>query len=225
MWETPMLRYVVLGMIGLLAGSAWAQQPPAVQPSEAIVSMEEPMPGDHWTYEVRDEITGTITATRTNVVTEVTPKDISTRVNTVGKLDPGQIVYDRSWNVTASGFWKYSPDDGSGIHLPLTAGKTWNFKSSETNASNGFIWNRSGKSKIVGPETVTTKAGTFETFKIETSFSRKSVNDPTRKGEVTSVTWYAPAINHWVKRTLVSRADKHLLINNTVELTEYGRKQ
>jgi len=92
--QMHMLRYVVLGVIGLVAGGAWAQQPTpaAVQPSEAIIPMEEPMPGDHWTFEVRDEITGTITAIRTNVVTEVTPKDISTRVDTVGKSDPGQIV-------------------------------------------------------------------------------------------------------------------------------------
>jgi len=225
-----MLRYVVLGVIGLVAGGAWAQQPAppsspaAVQPSKAIVPMEEPMPGDHWTYEVRDEIAGTTTATRTNVVTEVTPKDISTRVDTVGKPDPGQIVYDRSWNVTLSGQWKYSPNDGAGIQPPLAAGKIWNFQANETNISNGYIWNRSGQSKVVGLETVTTKAGTFDTFKIETSLSRKNVKDPTQKAEVTSVTWYAPTINHWVKRTFVSRVDKHLLVNNTIELTEYGRK-
>jgi hypothetical protein len=226
-----MLRYVVLGVIGLVAGGAWAQQPmppsspAAVQPSKAVVPMEEPMPGDHWTYEVRDEIAGTITATRTNVVTEVTPKDISTRVDIVGRPDPGQIVYDRSWNVTLSGQWKYSPNDGAGIQMPLAVGKIWNFQANETNISNGYIWNRSGKSKVVGQETVTTKAGTFDTFKIETSLSRKNIKDPTQKAEVTSVTWYAPAINHWVKRTFVSRVDKHLLVNNTIELTEYGRKQ
>jgi hypothetical protein len=187
--------------------------------------MEEPMGGDHWTYEVRDEIAGTITATRTNVVTEVTPKDISTRVDTVGKPEPGQIVYDRSWNVTLSGQWKYSPNDGAGIQMPLTVGKIWNFQANETNVSNGYIWSRSGKSKVVGQETVTTKAGTFDTFKIETLFSRKNVKDPTQKAEVTSVTWYAPAIDHWVKRTFVNRVDRHLLVNNTIELTEYGRKQ
>jgi len=70
-----MLRYAVLGLIGLVTGSAWAQQPTqapaaAVQPSKAVIRMEEPLVGDHWTYDVRDEITGTITATRTNVVTE-----------------------------------------------------------------------------------------------------------------------------------------------------------
>jgi DUF3108-like len=228
-----MLRYAVLGVIGLVAGSAWAQQPvpteapasAAVQPSKAVISMEEPMAGDHWTYDVQDEITGKIAATRTNVVTEVTPRQISTRVDILGKSDPGQIVYDRSWNVTASGLWKYSPHDGSGIQPPLAVGKTWSFQGSETNVSNGFNWNRSGKSKVIGQETVTTKAGTFETFRIETSLSRKNVKDPTRKGEVTAVTWYAPAIDHWVKRTIVNRMDSHLLVNNTIELTEYGRKQ
>jgi hypothetical protein len=227
-----MLRYAVLGLIGLVTGSAWAQQPAPMEapasaavPSKAVIRMEQPMAGDHWTYEVRDEIAGTITATRTNVVTEVTPKDITTRVDTVGKPEPGQIVYDRSWNVTASGLWKYSPHDGSGIQMPLTVGNIWNFQANETNVSNGFNWNRSGKSKVIGQEMVTTKAGTFETFKIETSLSRKNVKDPTRKGEVTAVTWYAPAIDHWVKRTVVNRVDNHLLINNTIELTEYGRKQ
>jgi hypothetical protein len=225
-----MLRYAVLGLIGLVTGSAWAQQPTqapaaAVQPSKAVISMEEPLVGDHWTYDVRDEIAGTITATRTNVVTEVTPRDITTRVDILGKSDPGQIVYDRSWNVTVSGLWKYSPHDGSGIQPPLAVGKTWSFQGSEINISGGFNWNRSGKSKVIGQEMVTTKAGTFDTFKIETLLSRKNVKDPTRKGEVTAVTWYAPAIDHWVKRTFVSRVDSHLLVNNTIELTEYGRKQ
>jgi hypothetical protein len=45
------------------------------------------------------------------------------------------------------------------------------------------------------------------------------------KNEVTSLTWYAPAIDHWVKRTFVSKANNHLHINNVFELVEYGRKQ
>jgi hypothetical protein len=230
-----MRRYAVLGLIGLLASSAWAQQtspqaeapgsssPPAsVEPSKAVVTMEEPMPGDHWTYEVRDEITGTLTATRTKVITEVTPAEISTRIDTLGKPNPGQIVFDRSWNVIASGSWKYSPNAGSGIQPQLSVGKTWNFQCNEVNTADGAVWRRSGKSKVVGQETVTTKAGTFETFRIETSYLAKSVNDPTRKIE--AQTWYAPAIDHWVKQTFVSWTDKHLMINNTVKVVDYGRK-
>jgi hypothetical protein len=61
-------------------------------------------------------------------------------------------------------------------------------------------------------------------FKIEIKFTGKNVNNPMLKNEVTAAIWYAPAIDHWVKRTFVSRANKHLEIDRTVELTEYGRK-
>jgi hypothetical protein len=232
-----MFRYAIMGVLGLVAGNAWAQQAPspadvpapasspASTPPKAMVPMEEPQPGDHWTYEVRDEITGTVRATRTNVVTEVAPAEISTRVNTLGKPDPGQIVFDRSWNIVISGSWKYSPNDGTGIQRPLAVGKTWTFQTNNVNAANGNIWKRTGTSKVVGEETVTTKAGTFETFKIETTFSARNVNDLTRKNEITSETWYAPAVDHWVKRSFISRANGHLTENNTIELTEYGRKQ
>ena len=124
-----------------------------------------------------------------------------------------------------SGPWRCSPNDGTGIQQPLTSGETWTFQANAVNAGDGYIWNRSGRSKVVGPESLTTKAGTFETFKIETTYSRRNVKDPTKKEEVTAQTWYAPAIDHWVKRAFISRVDNHLRVNNTLELTEYGRKQ
>jgi hypothetical protein len=234
-----MFRYVVVvGLIGLGTGNAWAQQappqaeapasaPPAVsvQPPKAVVPMEEPRPGDHWTYEVRDEITGKISATRVNAVTEVTPKEISMQSRAVGSPDQSLGIYDRSWNLISAGPWRYAPNDGTGIRAPLAIGKTWTFQSNDVNAGGGFIWNRSGTSKVAGQETVTTKAGTFETFRIETTYSRRDVKDPTRKEEVTAQTWYAPAIDHWVKRTFISRVQQHLRANNTLELVEYGRKQ
>jgi hypothetical protein len=233
-----MLRYAVLGMIGLFASNALAQQAPAQvetaarassasapPPANAVVTMEEPLPGDHWTYEIRDEISGTIKATRNNIVTEVTPTEISSRVDTSGKADPGQIVFDRSWNILKSGPWKFSPHDGTGIQSPLSPDKTWSFQSNEVNAGSGSSWRRSGKSKVAGKESVTTRAGTFETFIIETSYSARNANDPTKKIEVTSKTWYAPAINHWIKRTFVSRRDGRLMVNSAIELVDYGRKQ
>src|SRR6266851_3528918 len=156
MWETPMLRYVVLALIGLVASSALAQQAPPqagtpgappVEPAKAVVPMEEPLPGDHWTYEVRDEITGKISATRANVVTEVTPTEISIRFEVVGTPNQGLNVYDRSWNLINSGPWRYSPSDGTGIQKPLATGKTWTFQANDVNAGGGYIWNRSGRSR------------------------------------------------------------------------------
>jgi hypothetical protein len=230
-----MLRCIIPVIVSLAATGARAQTtspaaappdaaPPA-QPAKAIIPMEQPQPGDRWTYEIRDEITGTVTSTREFAVTEVTPTNISVRYKNLANEKQGLIVYDRSWNAIEDRPWKYSPHNGTGIQSPLAVGKTWPVQTNNINSANGSVWKRSGNSKVLAEESITTKAGTFDTFKIETKFSGRNVNNPTFKNEVTSLTWYAPAIDHWVKRTFVSRADKHLQINNVIELVEYGRKQ
>jgi hypothetical protein len=220
--------------IYLVATSASAQQAPTADPSankaettQAVVAMEEPRPGDRWVYEIRDEITGAITATRENVVTEVTPTTISVRGKKLGanNNEDGFVVYDRSWNVVEAAPWRYSPHDGSGIQSPLAVGRTWPVQTNNINSANGNVWKRSGTSKVTGQESITNKAGTFDTFKIETMFTGTNINNPTLKNEVISLTWYAPAIDHWVRRTFVSKANKHLQISNVIELIEYGRKQ
>jgi hypothetical protein len=231
-----MLRYAAVLLVSLVTNSAWAQQAPApaaappdaatsAKPEKVVVPMAEPKVGDRWTYEVRDEITGAITATRENVVTDVTPAEITVRYKNLGNNNEGFNVYDRSWNVVEDRPWRFSPHDGTGIQSPLTVGKTWPVQTNNINSANGNVWKRSGTSKVVGQESVTTKAGTFDTFKIETSFSARNANNPTLKNEVTSLTWYAPEIDHWVKRTFVSRANKHLQTSTLIELIEYGRKQ
>lgn len=223
-----MLRQSLMATACLLAASplAWAAgDAPATPAAKPVVAMEEPQPGDFWTYEVRDEISGKVSAVRKNIVTEVTPRDISVRFTVEGKDTQGLNVYDRSWNLRENAPWKYQPHDGSGIHTPLKVGDSWKFENDDVNPGDGNIWKRTGRSKVVGQETITTKAGTFDTFKIETTMFRRSTNDPTRKMEITGLTWYAPAIDHWVKRTLVARGNGHLLTNNVIELVEYGRKQ
>ena len=230
-----MFRYAVLIGTSLVVSSAWAQQTsppaatqeaaPAAQPDKAVVLMEEPQPGDHWTYEIRDEITGSVTATRENVVTEVTPTEITVRFRRLGSDHEGLNVYDRSWNLIEAAPWRYSPNDGTGVRSPLAVGKSWPVQGNNVNNTNGASWKRSGTSKVVGQESIQTRAGTFDTFKIETTYVAKNVKDPTRSEEITSQTWYAPAIDHWVKRVYVLRTSKHIRTNNIIELVDYGRKQ
>jgi hypothetical protein len=229
-----MLRNAAILAICFLGAGAFAQQmsPPTAtageaQPAPTVTAMEEPRPGDRWTYEIRDEIAGTIRMTREFVVTQITPTTIGTRYRSVGggKGEEGLAVYDRSWNLVEARPWRYQPHDGTGIQAPLEIGKTWPVRTNNINGANGNVWKRSGTSTVVGKENLTTKAGTFETFKIETVFTGTNVNNPTFKNQVTSLTWYAPAIDHWVKRTFVSRANGHLQINNVDELIEYGRKE
>ena len=152
------------------------------------------------------------------------PTEISVRYQLVGNNNTGFNVYDRSWNLKSTGQWKYSPSDGNGVPAQFKVGATWKIKSDEVNAANGIIWKRSGTAKIVAQENVTTRAGTFDTFKIEAAVSAQRTNDPNLKNEITSQTWYAPAVDHWVKRVAVVRSNGHLRENNTFELVEYGRK-
>jgi hypothetical protein len=229
-----MLRCVFLATIGLLAtaGPLSAQPakdaaPPSAAPVESPASpdaMEDAQPGDHWTYELRDEIAGEVKGTYTNVVTDVNATEVGVRAGMLGNSNTGYVTFDRSWNVKNTASWRYNPNDGSGIRLPLAPGKSWTFQSTDVNSTNGFSSKRSGSSKVVGPESVTTRAGTFDTFKIETIYSLRGTNDPTKKVQVTAQMWYAPAINHWVKRASVSKADGHVRDNSTMELVEYGRR-
>ncbi|MFX9165682.1 hypothetical protein ABTN87_19665, partial [Acinetobacter baumannii] len=76
-----MLRYAAISAIGLFASQASAQQSPGGSEATAAPSstakpavvMEETLPGDFWSYDTRDEISGTVSGVRNNLVTEVTP--------------------------------------------------------------------------------------------------------------------------------------------------------
>jgi hypothetical protein len=226
---------VIISVVALQAGlaAALAQEgqteapvPPAspAAPSSPVV-MEEPAPGDHWTYEIRDEILGTVKFSRQSVVTEVTPTEISTRFNIMGNPNNGVVVFDRSWNRTSRGEWRYMPNDGSGIKLPLAVGNSWSFKSNSVNSKSGGSWSLSGASKVVGQESVTTKAGTFDTFEIETTLTGHDVHNPSRTTQSSTETWYAPSVDHWIKRTYKVRVNGHLTERTSEVLVAYGRRQ
>jgi hypothetical protein len=227
-----MLRCTCLAFLGLAltTGSLPAQTPPAA-PSPATAPpaadapepMQEPQTGDHWTYEFRDEITGEIKSTITSTVTDISATEIGMRTRALGNANTGYQTYDRSWDLTNNGIWRFTPNDGTGIQAPLEAGKTWTFKGSDLNSTAGVSWKRSGTSKVVAQERVTTRAGTFDTFKIETSIQIQNANDPTKKMQAVQQTWYAPVIDHWVKRTTETRSEGRVHDKNTIELVEYGR--
>jgi hypothetical protein len=226
-----MLRYCLLATFGLLlsASTLTAQTPnPAPAPTTAEdpaqEKMEDPQVGDHWTYEVRDEITGELKSTFTSTITDVSATDVTIRDAQVGNSNAGFANYDHSWNRTSNDSWQFHPNDGGGIRAPLAVGKTWSAKSNDMNRTAGVSWKRSVNSKVVAHENVTTRAGTFDTFEIEMSFVIQSAKDPTRKSEEVVQKWYAPSIDHWVKQVSVVRSDGRVRSRTSTELVEYGRR-
>lgn len=192
--------------------------------AEQTESMEPSLSGDHWTYEAHDEITGSLKYTTTNLVTDVTPTEIGVRTENIGTPGTGTLVYDHSWNVKSTSTWKYSPHDGTGIKLPLKVGAIWKIQSNDVLAARGLSLQRTGSTKVVAEESVTTGAGTFNTFRLETAITARSPADPTKKLNLAMTTWYAPSVNHWVKRNSKILLDGHVSENTVYELVEYGRR-
>jgi hypothetical protein len=221
-------RATVVFSILALATAAIAQTSPVENnqstTTDSSNSMDPPQVGDHWTYELRDEITGTLKSTLVNVITQVSPSDIAIRIETLGTPGYAYFGYDHSWNLKDNSVWKYSPGDGTGIKTPLKVGSNWNFQSADSYAVRGASFKRSGSSKVVAQESITTAAGTFDTFKIETAATSRNANDPTKKTELLMTTWYAPSVDHWVKRTSKVTLNGHVDEDASFELVEYGRR-
>ena len=224
-----MFRRCFLATFGLLVSicASTAQTPnsspaPATTGSPAQETMEDVQIGDHWTYEFRDDISGDVKSVLTNTVTDLTDSQIGISITRAGNTSSSYQTYDRFWNLIKSGLHRYSPNDGTGIQAQLGAGKTWSIRSNDVNG--GFTAKRSVTSKVIAQESVTTPAGTFDTFKIETSIQLQNSNNATDKAQAVIQTWYAPSIDHWVKRNSVTRSDGRVRANSTVELVEYGRR-
>src|SRR5262249_2421917 len=214
-------------ILALSISSAWAADDAAQSnaTSPAYPNMLEPAVGDHWTYQISDEISGKVTATRTDMVTELTKDGVTTRFDVAGTGRSGTIVYDRSWNIVSERSFHYSPNDGTGVRLPLAVDAQWKFTADSQNSSNGVTFKRIGSAHVTRKETVTTKAGTFDTFVIETQFKSRNNKDPSRFSEVSMKTWFSPELDHWVKRSWAVREGGHLVRSDTVELTDFGRNQ
>jgi hypothetical protein len=224
------MRSMLIALLCLAGPVAFAQQaapsPADGQPAQETNAgtMEEPRAGDHWTYEIRDEISGAVTSTRTDTITEVSLNQIGVKYSTE-KGQTGFNVFDRSWNMKSTDVMKYEPHSGLGYLEPLKVGTARDFKVDQTNTEKGITWKWIGRSKVSAQEQITTKAGTFDAFKIETNYTFYPVNNPVRKSETVMQTWYAPTIDHWVRRTVTTRSEKLLRTNQTIELVAYGRKE
>lgn len=215
---------VAITLIGLTPIAAQEPAPPAAPRVAANPQALTVAVGDYWIFEIKDEITGAVKDTRKVVITDITEKEIATRFTVVGKEQGGIIIYDRNWNMVSSAGWKYAPNDGMGIRFPLAVNAAWKFSADAINA-NGVNWKRNGSARVKGEESVKTRAGVFDTFLIESSFKSRNTKNPAQGTEVSQQTWYAPAIQHWVKRATVLRVNGRILRNETIELTEYGHRK
>jgi hypothetical protein len=154
----------------------------------------------------------------------VTHNDRVVQINSRRNSNNVLFIYDRDWNLIESGAWKYEPSHGTGNPNSLVVGSE---SSTEVKAyqqqQTGWADPRpgTGQSRVVDSETVTTKAGRFDTVRIESSFRSSAAATPLTEGERTYVLWFSPKLDHWVKWDWESRIGGRLVQKTHGELIEY----
>jgi hypothetical protein len=179
--------------------------------------------GDRWSYDIKDDLTGDLRHSVTVVVVDVSDKEITTRASVRGKDRPQTMVFDLDWGRIDDGGWKLRPS-GIGLKKPLEVGKEWRSDANAMNLQSGVAFRASGVAKVVKEEQITTPAGTFDTYQVDTTVRLVNTKDQTKSSTWTFVYWYAPAVNRWVKRKTEARYEGRLRDSHVEELTEYSRK-
>jgi hypothetical protein len=210
-------------IVGLVAG--WPHLLVAQSPEEAAGPVKI---GDRWVYEIRDETTGYPRSGYTDMVTEVSPREIVLNRTFRQPIDGSPasllITFDRDWDAIDNLLWKFEPNNGEGIRRPLTLGKNWQAEFDAKNLDTGATYKGTSSSKVVGREAITTPAGTYDTFKIEHKSQQISPSDASKMWENEAVIWYAPEINHWARKTILVVFERRTRLNISEELADYTRK-
>jgi hypothetical protein len=215
-----MIRIGVLLLMGLvMLPSRMALAQSSERPAEEV------QVGDAWVYDNKDGITGLPISTFTSLVTEVSPKEIVTNVIVKGRNNRGLVVFDHDWNRVVLNNQKFDPNDNTGVRWPLAVGNEWRSTYTARNTQTGVNAKGSSLTKVVAQEAVTTPAGTFETFKIDRQDKLYNVADPSRYEDTQMFMWFAPQINHWVRRTFIVKQEKRTTSSETHELIQIIRKQ
>jgi hypothetical protein len=179
--------------------------------------------GDRWSYDIKDDATGDLRHAITVVVVDINESEITTRTIIRGKDRPQTMVFDRDWGRIDDGNWKLRPA-GIGIKAPLQVGKEWRSDANAMHLQSGVAFRASGVAKVVGEERITTPAGTFDTYRVDTMVRLVNTRDQTKSQTWTFVFWYAPSVNRWVKRKTEARFEGRIRDSSIDELTEYSRK-
>ncbi len=207
-----------LAVCALTLSLLWLGNSAAQAPEGDMVKV-----GDRWSYDVKDDATGDLRQAITVLVTDISDKEITTRVMARGKDRPNTVVYAPDWGRIDDGRWRNRPA-GIGIQTPLKVGKEWRSDTNGQSLESNAVLRSTGVAKVVVQEIVTTPAGAFDTFKVEANIRQISGADQTKSSLVLETSWYAPAVNRWVKRTTVIKFEGRVRESRTEELTDYSRK-
>ncbi|THD41975.1 MAG: hypothetical protein E7774_16950 [Bradyrhizobium sp.] len=202
------------------------QSPPPVASDVPVNPAIHVSPGDSWTYDVRDDITGDARGVVTFEVTKASDTEIETRSTQRKKVTDLQSastqVFDARWRQKSNGKFAFQPYLAStGVPDDLEVGTTWAFKYEVVRKGSELPKEFRGNGKVESWEKVTLPNGTvYDAFKIDVAAApASSAGD--RKLELHTVMWFAPSVNRLVKRIDENRVGGKLLEAREQTLREY----
>jgi hypothetical protein len=210
-----------IGLLSIVAAALWPCVLAAQSPEAPNAGVQV---GDRWVFDRSDEMTGFPKDTYTRIVTAVSEKEIITNFYVRGNSANTIMIFDRDWGLIDNSTVKYKPNNGQGIQLPLAVGKSWRAEYDEKNNNTGANMHGSAISRVTAQESLTTSAGTFDTFKIETLIKAFPPSDPSKQWEYQIVRWYAPQINFWVREKYLAKFDKRTRVSTSTELVDFSQK-
>lgn len=192
-----MLERLLLAVVLLLPAAVLGQTSSAPRPEIKV--------GDSWTYTRFDKTTKQITGTFVNTVAKIEGGEITMESRSAsGQGGGGSNVFTPEWHVRKLGGREFTPAIPE-YAFPLEVGKSWAGKYTAPSPRGDSIVDYELKGKVVGVESVTVPAGTFDAMKIELetfwvykgAFGR--VGGGLTTGSFNQTIWYAPKAKRFVK--------------------------
>jgi hypothetical protein len=212
------LLTAVLALAAMCATSSAAQSLERAERPEIRV-------GDLWVFQNTDLRTGEKKDT-SFLVTALTGDEIMMET---GGSTSGAWTFTREWNPVERKAGDVVTDvlkpDWPYLRFPMALGKTWEvpFEIEATSRFEKHVAEWQWKAQVVAVETVTVRAGTFQTFRIdyEGSFTTRSGRE-TWTGSHGETAWYAPAAKAIVKREFTQLAPaRNVKEHHTIELLSF----
>jgi hypothetical protein len=196
-----------------------------------VVDKIDIRPGDRWTYQIIDDVTGETKSTAVHTVTEIRDKSYSVQsaFTPYGQsvTNTSLQVFDETWNLLDDQVWTRKPADPStGIRLPLKVGAQWKTHLTTTRKSPPEShFNIDAITRVVAYEPVILRFNkTYDAFKLEVNEALTNSAAPSSVVTVKTTMWFAPSVNRYVKRIVESRINDRLQSRNVELLSAYARR-
>jgi len=150
--------------------------------------------GQGWEFAYENELDRSKSSRYTQRVENVGPNGARLAVLSDGATR--STVLDANVNVVQSTSGRFTPSTEA-LRFPLFVGKSWTAE--YTFASGAWTSRCERSAKVTSIEHVSTPAGTFDAFRVESATTWAGMSVGADSGRSRSVDWYAPAVGRIVK--------------------------